>query len=439
MLERLSALAWSWPTVGLFLLAGGYFSVKTGWFQLFGLRIWWSGTVGQLRRGAGGTGLSALQTLSTALAATIGTGSVAGVAMALTFGGPGAVFWMWVSALLAMMTGWAEKALSVALRRKTPEGWEGGPAYWLRLAGHPRLAQLFALCTVLCSLGMGNLVQSNSMAQALEGAGGVPPLATGLAAALLVGLALAGGLGRLGRICEVLVPVMALGYLGGGLWVILAHAEAVPGALASVWEGALGREAVLGGGAAAALQYGLARGVCTNEAGLGSTALVHCASGNDDPAREGMWGIFEVFCSTLVICTVTALAILTSGVLEAESVTGVLLTAAAFSTVMGDWGGGFVAVCLALFGFSTLLGWSWYGQSGVRTLTGGRGVSAYRLVFLALIVLGSVLELRPVWQLSDLFNALMAWPSLIALLLWREEALGVFRSAARDRAASASP
>ncbi|MCD8384665.1 MAG: amino acid carrier protein [Clostridiales bacterium] len=425
MLERLSALAWSWPTVGLFLLAGGYFSVRTGWFQIFGLRIWWRCTVGQLRGGSG-SGLSPLQTLSTALAATIGTGSVAGVAVALTFGGPGAVFWMWVSAVLAMMTGWAEKALSVALRRRTAEGWEGGPAYWLRLAGHPLLARLFALCTVLCSFGMGNLVQSNSMAQALEGAGGVPPLCTGLIAALLVGLALAGGLGRLGKICEILVPVMALGYLGGGLWVICAHGEAIPRALASVFEGALGREAVLGGGAAAALQYGLARGVCTNEAGLGSTALIHCASGNDDPAQEGMWGIFEVFCSTLVICTVTALAILTSGVLETEPVTGVLLTAAAFSTVMGDWGGGFVAVCLTLFGFSTLLGWSWYGESGVRSLTGGRGIKVYRLLFLALIVLGSVLELRPVWQLSDIFNALMAWPSLIALLLWRREVLRVF-------------
>ncbi|MCD7801692.1 MAG: alanine:cation symporter family protein [Clostridiales bacterium] len=425
MLERLSALAWSWPTVGLFLLAGGYFSVRTGWFQIFGLRIWWRCTVGQLR-GGGGSGLSPLQTLSTALAATIGTGSVAGVAVAPSFGGPGAVFWMWVSAVLAMMTGWAEKALSVALRRRTAAGWEGGPSYWLRLAGHPLLARLFALCTVLCSFGMGNLVQSNSIAQALEGVGGIPPLCTGLIAALLVGLALAGGLGRLGKICEILVPVMALGYLGGGLWVILAHAGAIPEALASVWERALGRDAVLGGGAAAALQYGLARGVCTNEAGLGSTALVHCVSGNDDPAQEGMWGIFEVFCSTLVVCTVTALAILTSGVPETEPVTGVLLTAAAFSTVMGDWGGGFVAVCLTLFGFSTLLGWSWYGESGVRSLTGGRGIKVYRLLFLALIVLGSVLELRPVWQLSDIFNALMAWPSLIALLLWRREVLRIF-------------
>lgn len=249
--------------MGLFLLAGGYFSVRTGWFQLFGLRIWWHRTVGQLRRG-GGSCLSPLQTLSTALAATIGTGSVAGVAVALTFGGPGSIFWMWVSAVLAMMTGWAEKALSVALRRRAAEGWEGGPSYWLRLAGHPYLARLFALCTVLCSFGMGDLVQSNSMAQALERAGGVPPLCTGLIAALLVGLALAGGLGRLGKICEILVPVMALGYLGGGIWVICAHGEAIPGALTSVWEGALGWEAVLGGGAAAALQYGLARGVCTN-------------------------------------------------------------------------------------------------------------------------------------------------------------------------------
>lgn len=425
-LERLAELAWSWPTLGLFLVTGLYYSLSTGFFQIFGLNTWWRATVGALLRpGPKVSGLTALQTLSTALAATLGTGSIAGVATALTWGGPGAVFWMWVSAVLAMMTGWAEKALAVSLRRQKNGSWEGGPMVWLELAGHPQMARLFALCVVAASFGMGNLVQSNSMAQALEESGGVPPLVTGLAAAVITGISLAGGLKGLGRLCAVLVPVMALGYLAGGLWVILAHLPALPGALAEIFHGALSREALLGGSAASALQYGLARGVCTNEAGLGSTPLVHCASSNDDPWQEGMWGIFEVFCATIVVCTITALAILTSGAAYTGR-EGALLTAAAFSTVMGKYGGGFVAVCLALFGLSTLLGWSWYGQCGLRYLTGGRCVRLYQAFFLAAVCLGSGLELRPVWLLSDILNALMAWPSLIALLLWARRVKACF-------------
>ena len=433
-LERLAELAWSWPTLGLFLVTGLYYSLSTGFFQIFGLKTWWRATMGKLLHPSPEvSGLTALQTLSTALAATLGTGSIAGVATALTWGGPGAVFWMWVSAVLAMMTGWAEKALAVALRRQKNGSWEGGPMVWLELAGHPRMARLFALCVVAASFGMGNLVQSNSMAQALEESGGVPPLVTGLTAAIITGISLAGGLKGLGRLCAVLVPVMALGYLAGGLWVILAHLPALPEALAEIVQGALSREAVLGGSAASALQYGLARGVCTNEAGLGSTPLVHCASSNDDPWQEGMWGIFEVFCATIVVCTITALAILTSGAAYTGR-EGALLTAAAFSTVMGRYGGGFVAVCLALFGLSTLLGWSWYGQCGLRYLTGGQGAMLYRALFLAAVCLGSVLELRPVWLLSDILNALMAWPSLIALLLWARRVKACFF--ARPRAES---
>ncbi len=371
MLERLTEWAWSWPTIGLFLVTGLWFSVRTGFFQIFGLCQWWRGTAGQMcRRGGGTGGLSPLQTLSTALAATIGTGSIAGVATALTFGGPGAIFWMWVSALLAMMTGWAEKTLSVACRERASDGsFRGGPALWLERKGFRTLSRFFALCVVLASFGMGNLVQSNS------------------------------------------------------LWVIFAHAARLPAALGEIVGSALDGTALFGGGGAAAIQYGLSRGVCTNEAGLGSTPMIHCASGNDDPAKEGNWGIFEVFFATVVVCTITALVILTSGVMGDGRITGALLTAQAFSTVMGNWGGVFVALCLALFGFSSLLGWSWYGRCGLAWLTKGRGERLYYAAFLLLICAGSVLELRPVWQISDIFNALMAWPSLFSLLLWSDRIL----------------
>ncbi|MBR1845823.1 MAG: sodium:alanine symporter family protein, partial [Oscillospiraceae bacterium] len=428
-------------TIGLFLVTGLWFSVRTGFFQLFGLRRWWRETAGQmLRTGEGTGGLSPLQTLSTALAATIGTGSIAGVATALTFGGPGAIFWRWVSAMLAMMTGWAEKTLSVACREKTADGaYRGGPALWLERKGFRILSRFFALCVVMSSFGMGNLVQSNSMAQALEGAVGIPKFLTGIAAAALTALALAGGLNRLGKVCERLVPVMAVLYLAGGLWVILAHADALPAALGEIIGSALNGDAIFGGAGAMAIQYGLARGVCTNEAGLGSTPMIHCASGNDDPAKEGNWGIFEVFFATIVVCTITALVILTSGVMGDGRMTGALLTARAFSTVMGRWGGAFVALCLALFGFSSLLGWSWYGRCALAWLTKGRGERLYYAVFLLAICAGSVLELRPVWQISDIFNALMAWPSLLSLLLWSETILqyGPEGKKRRERAGAA--
>lgn len=423
MLARLTALLWGAPTVLLFLATGLYFSLKTGFYQCFGLKKWWTNTVGRLWAEREAGGLTPVSTLSTALAATLGTGSIAGVAAAIRLGGPGALFWMWISGLLAMMTGWAEKALSVAQRRRAGSGWQGGPVLWLRERGCPNLARLFALCTVLASLGMGNLVQVHSMAQAAGTAWGVPPLAAGLAAAGFTGLTLAGGLRRLSRVCAVVVPVMGLLYLAGSLWVILAHRDALPAALGQIIAGALGKRALLGGGAGTAIRVGLARGVATNEAGLGSTPLIHCQSANRDPAREGDWGILEVCCSTLVVCTVTGLALLTSG----AGGQGADWTAAAFSTVLGPAGEGFVALCLALFGASSLLGWSWYGRCCLEELTGGDGLRGYHALFLLLAAGGGCWRLETVWQLSDCCNALMAWPSLLALWMWRREILACWR------------
>lgn len=419
MLEDLTLLLWGWPTLGLFLATGLYFSLRTGFYQCFGLRRWWRRTAGSLCvRGSQG-GLGPLETLSCALAATIGTGSVAGVATALTLGGPGALFWMWCTGVLAMMTGWAEKVLSVAVRRRREQDWQGGPALWLEAKDHSAGAALFTCCTLLASLGMGDLVQSNSMAQAASSAWGIPPWAVGIAGAGIVGLTVRGGLKRLARVCSLLVPGMGLLYLAGGLGVIAAHADTLPAVLTRVWQGALGREALASGSWITALQWGLARGVVSNEAGLGSTALLHCQSANNDPAREGDWGIFEVFLSTMTVCTVTALASLTTG----ASGEGAQQAAAAFAALMGEGGRGFVALCLALFGLSSLLGWSWYGRSAWEQLTGGRWAGGYDALFLALCVAGSVLPLRAVWQLSDCCNALMAWPALLALWLWRREIL----------------
>ena len=450
-LERLGDFIWNPWLLGLFLLTGLYFSVRTGFFQIFEVRLWLKTTLGSLlrpgRKGRG-EGLTRLQVLATALASTIGTGSIAGVATAIFYGGPGAVFWMWVSALLSMMTGCAEKILAVRYRERAPGGgWQGGPmCYMERGLGSRFLACLFSVCCVAASLGGGNMVQANSISTALEAAFGWERLVVGVIVAALTGAVILGGIGRIGRVSEKLVPCMALLFLAGGAVVLAVHARAVPGALAEIAAGALTPKAALGGGLgygmAAAMRYGVARGVFTNEAGMGSSAIAHAASGVKDPAEQGMWGIFEVFVATMAVCSVTALVILTTGVYDqgaalaaihsgtvTSSMLGAPLSAAAFSTVFGPLGGVFVSVCLLLFAFTSLLGWSYYGERGLSFLTGSNRLrGAYRALFLLMAVAGSVGDLSAVWQLADIFNGLMALPNLCALLVLSPEALGLLAS-----------
>ncbi len=448
VLSALSDAIWNPWLLALFLLTGLWYSVRTGFFQFFEARRWLRATAGTLfarRERAAPGGLTQFQALSTALASTIGTGSIAGVATAIFYGGPGAVFWMWISALLGMMTSFAEKALAVRYREKAPDGgWQGGPmCYMERGLGLRPLALLFSLCCVGASLAGGNLVQANSISTALYASLGWDPLLTGLLTALACGAVILGGVGRIGQLSEKLVPAMALLFLGGGLYVLSRRAGAIPGALAEICSAALSPQAATGGGmgygVATAMRYGVARGVFTNEAGMGSSAMAHAASQVSDPADEGMWGIFEVFVATIAVCTVTALVILTTGVYDSQAaltaiqtgcvtdtMLGAPLSAAAFSTVFGPFGGAFVSVCLLLFAFTSLLGWSYYGERGLASLTGnGRGRGVYRLLFLTMIVLGSVSDLTCVWQLADLFNALMALPNLLALLLLSPEALAL--------------
>ena len=454
--ERLGNFIWNPWLLGLFLLSGLYFSVRTGFFQLFHVRLWLKTTLGSLlrpkRRREGG-GLTQLQALSTALASTIGTGSIAGVATAIFYGGPGAVFWMWVSALLGMSTGCVEKLLSVQYQTPVPGGGrQGGPMFYLRDGLHaPGLAAWFALACLPATLAGGNLVQAGSIASALQSAFGWDRLPVGMGTALLAGLVMVGGMGRVARVSERLGPAMALLYLGSGALVLLVRAEELPRAFSLIFSCALNPEAALGGGGgyalSAALRHGVARGVFTNEAGLGTSAMAHGAAQADHPARQGMWGIFEVFVSTLLVCTVTALVILVSGVYVPEealsqlqsgqipgSSLGVPLTARAFASVLGSAGEWVVALSLILFAFSSILGWSCYGQQGLRYLTGGdRFLPLYRAVFLGCIVLGAVSDVSPLWQLVDLCNALMALPNLTAPLLLSPQALGCLRAWAKTQ------
>lgn len=446
-LEQLADALWKPWLLGLFLAVGLYCSVRSGFFQLFGLRRWWNGSVGQLLRGrkrtTRGGGLTQTQALATALASTIGTGSIAGVATAIFFGGAGAVFWMWVSAFLGMMLGFVEKLLAVKYRSHTAQGgWEGGPMRYMERGLGWRLgAKWFSFWCVCAALSGGAMVQSNSISAALSAAFGFDRLGVGVVTALLVGSVILGGIGRVGRVSEKLVPLMAALFLSAGLIVIICHSERLLPTLREIVTAAFCPRSVAGGAAGysvqSALRYGVARGVFTNEAGVGSSAIAHAAADTSDPVEEGFWGMFEVFFATLVVCTVTALAILTSGVYSPDAalnaigehavtaeLTGAPLAGAAFASVLGQSGYTVVSVCLFLFAFTSLLGWSCYGEQGLASLTGEPRLRLpFRVVFLLAVVLGSVGDVTEVWALSDICNGLMAVPNLLAIFCLTSEAL----------------
>lgn len=447
-LSGLSDFIWGPWLLGVFLLVGGYYSVRTGFFQIFGFTVWWRTTVGSLvgrktRKKRAGR-VTQLQALSTALAATIGTGSIAGVATAIFYGGPGAVFWMWVSALLGMMTGCAEKILAIRYREKDKNGqWQGGPMTYIRKGLNLRgLAALFSVFCVAETLAGGNLAQANSIATSLHAAFGVDRLTVGIVLAAVVMVVLIGGISRVGKVSELLVPLMAGLFIGGGLIVVAVHWRAVPAAFAEIFREAFRPQAVAGGySMGLAMRFGIARGVFTNEAGLGMSAIAHACADVEEPGEQGMWGIFEVFFATVVICTVTAMVILVSGVYSAsgaaamirsgnvpETMLGAPLTAAGFATVFGKAGEGIVAVCLILFAFTSLLGAGYYGRRGVESLTKSRwAIACYQLAFPVCVLFGSVGDLTQVWQLVDVFNGLLAIPNLLALMLLSPEVFRVLR------------
>ncbi len=448
-LSGLSRGLWGGPLLIAFLVVGLWYSFGSGFFQLFGLPVWWKETMGTLfrrkKREQGRGAVTQFQAMSTVLAATIGTGSIAGVAVAIFYGGPGAVFWMWISALLGMMTGCGEKILAVRHRVKGEDGkWRGGPMeYITKGLKLPGLAKIYAVFCIAETLAGGNLAQSNSIATALSSAMGANRIVVGVVTAAVVAMVLMGGIKRIGRLSEVLAPAMAMLFIGSGTLVIAFHWQAVPEALGQIVTYAFAPRAIAGGySMGMALRYGVARGVFTNEAGLGVSAIAHACADVEEPAEQGMWGIFEVFFATIVVCTVTALVVLTtgvynpgealamidSGVVPAEML-GAPLTAAGFSTLLGGVGEWIVTICLVLFAFTSLLGAGYYGRRGLQTLTQAKWVlAAYQLIFPAAIVLGAVGDLTAVWELVDLFNGLLAIPNLLALALLSPEALYLLRS-----------
>ena len=367
--------------------------------------------------------ISHFQALMTALAATVGTGNIAGVATAIAAGGPGALFWMWITGLFGMATKYAEALLAVKYRTMDKKGMMcGGPMYYLSEGlGWKWLGVLFAIFACLASFGIGNMVQSNSVSDAIQGSFGVERWVSGLIMTVATGMVLLGGIKSIGRVASLLVPVMILFYVGAALWIIIENIQAVPGVIKLILIEAFTPTAAVGGFAGATvmatIRMGVARGVFSNESGLGSSAIAAAAAQTSHPVRQAMVSMTQTFIDTIVVCSMTGFVILQTGAWT-TGLDGAQLSTEAFSRGLpGESGGIIVAIGLALFAYSTILGWSYYGEKSLEYLFGERSVAPYRLIFTIMVFVGSMAKLETVWLLSDVMNGLMALPNLVGLLL----------------------
>lgn len=426
--SKVNNVVWGAPMLLLLLAVGLYLTVGTRFFQVtkFGYAL--KNTIFSMFRKENAEkakdkgAISPFQALATALAATVGTGNIVGVATAIAAGGAGAVFWMWVSAFFGMMTKYAEIVLGIYFRHKNENGeWVGGPMYYIEKGLHRKWpAVLFAAFCLLASFGIGSVAQVNGISTAMAQSFHIPNYVTGMIVCLLAGFIVFGGLKRIVTVTEKFVPFMALLYMVGALTVVLANFRHILPAFGEIFSGAFQMQSVGGGilgyGIARAMRYGFARGIFSNEAGLGSSVLVHASADVEEPVEQGLWGIFEVFFDTIVICTLTALAILTTGAHTVEGLEGVAVTMYAFESVFGAAGSYIVSVGIVLFAFSTLLGWSVYGCRVSEYLGGRKSVQIYKILFLTVSFIGSISSVQLVWDLADTFNGLMALPNLVGLL-----------------------
>ncbi len=420
-------LVWGPPMLVLILLIGLYFSVKLNLFQLLHIKHIFKKTIGSLRKNKNSKkdskSISQFGALSTALAATIGTGSISGVATAITIGGAGAVFWMWVSAIFGMMTVFAENVLGIYYRKRGKDrSWKGGAMYYIEYGLHSKwLAVIYSIFCIFASFGMGNMVQSNSISTSLLETANVSPKISGIIICFITAIVIIGGLKRIGKVCEILVPVVSVIYIVATLIVIFSNASEIPKILKLIITEATGIGSVAGGivgiNVKRAVSMGVKRGVFSNEAGLGSSVLVHAEADVKEPAIQGMWGIVEVFIDTIVVCTLTAFVILTSGALENTNLDGAVLVIKSFENTLGGFSSGIMTFFIVIFAFATVLGWAYFGEKAVTYIFGKKSIPIYKIIFIAFLYIGSTLEMRLVWNLSDTFNGLMAIPNLIALFL----------------------
>ena len=440
--DAVNGFVWGIPALTLLILTGVLMTVLTKVFQVSHIGHWWKNTIGSIHKKSitGHTkdkgSISQFQALCTALSATVGTGNIAGVAAAIATGGPGAVFWMWVAAFFGMMTNFSENVLGIYYRRRNDKGeWSGGAMYYLRdgLGSYKGckglgkvLSVLFACFAILASFGIGNMSQINSIASNMKSAFHIPGWVTGIALVIVGGLIIVGGLKRIAAVAEKVVPFMVVLYLIGSVIIIITQASFIGEAFKAIFAFAFGFRAVAGAAIGIAVKnaitMGFKRGVFSNEAGLGSSVMVHSNSNVKEPVMQGMWGIFEVFADTMIVCTLTALVVLTSGFVDLQ--TGAMLTASeetvlvadAFAGVFGQAGRYFIAIAILLFAFTTVLGWSHYGTKAWEYLFGTKATIYYKVFFVAFIIVGATMNLKLAWDLSDTFNGLMSIPNLIGVV-----------------------
>ena len=436
--DAVNGFVWGVPAMVCIIGVGLWLSYRTGFIQIrkFGYAL--KTTIGRMfhKKEAADGSVTPFQAVCTALAGTVGTGNIAGVAGAIALGGPGAVFWMWVSALLGMCTKFAEVTLAVHFREKNKDGdWVGGPMYYIK-NGLPKkwhfLAVFYAVLGLLTVFGTGNATQVNAITTSINTAllnfGVISRdsvktvnLVIGILCAVLVGMVLIGGLKRIGNVTEKLVPFMALLYVILGLGVVLLNVDKVPGVLGDIVQGAFSPAAVTGGVVGTmfmSMKRGFSRGIFSNEAGLGTGSIAHAASDIKDPVHQGYFGIFEVFADTIVICTLTALVVLLGGESIAYGVdAGAELTIAGFTAVYGNWVSIVTAIAMCCFAFSTIIGWGLYGTRCVEFLVGSRINKPFMVVYALIAIVGATMDLGLLWSLADTFNGMMVIPNLIALFL----------------------
>ena len=419
-----------WGPVMLTLLigAGLFLSIKTRFLQFNKFGYMMKNTIFGLfsknQHQKDSSGVSPFQAVATAMAGTIGTGSIAGLATAIVSGGPGAVFWMWISALLGMVTKYSEIVLSLKYREKNENNqWVGGPMYYIKNGLKSKwLAGLFAIFAMFACLGTGNATQSNSIAVALESTMGVTPWITGVVLTVIAAAVILGGMRRISSVNEKLVPFMAVFYVACSVIALVVNIEKVPAAFALIFKEAFNFRAAAGGtagyGIMLAMHYGFSRGVFSNEAGLGSAPIAHAASSTKSPVQQGLWGMFEVFFTTIIICTLSALVILTTGIWETGTAQGSALSIASFNAILPGIGGIIVTLATIFFALSTILGWAYYGEVSIEYLSHNskKAVQVYRCVYVAFVFLGTIGSLDLIWSISETMNGLMAIPNLIGII-----------------------
>lgn len=417
-LTMISNLVWGPPTLILIVGTGLYLTFRIGFYQFsslpYALKLAFTKNQDHTSEGD----ISHFQSLMTALAATIGTGNIAGVATAVVLGGPGAVFWMWVTALVGMATKYSEAILAVKYRVVGENGqMAGGPMYFIEKGlGWKWLAVLFALFGSIAAFGIGSSVQSNSVAAAVETSFGLNPWITGIILTIFTALVILGGIKSIGRVTSYFVPIMAVFYVAGGLVIILMNIDILPSALGLIFTDAFTGQAVAGGAIGAVIRWGVARGVFSNEAGMGSAPIAAAAAKTDHPGRQALISMTGTFLDTIVVCSITGITLVMGGLYIGNGdLTGAALTTETFDALLPG-GGWIVTIGIILFAYSTVLGWAYYGEKCFEYLFGNKSITAYRVVYILTVLVGAGMNLGLVWTIADIFNALMAIPNLIGLI-----------------------